>query len=107
MTSFLGIFIAVLSAQLAATVGDTSDAATAQPIPSNSSNVIDRHIFARLDDEGITPSDISTDAEFLRRVTITTTGQLPTPGDVRQFLIDTASDKRTRKIEELLTDKLH
>ena len=45
---------------------------------------------------------LSTDAEFLRRVTLTTTGQLPTPEDVRSFLADERPDKRARKIDELL-----
>ena len=51
--------------------------------------------------------DLSSDDEFLRRVTIDTIGTLPTPEEVRAFLADTRPDKRTRKIDELLAHPLH
>lgn len=70
-------------------------------------NFVDREVFARLRLLNMVPSDLSTDAEFLRRVTIDTIGQLPTPEEVRAFLADTRPDKRTRKIDELLKHPLH
>lgn len=63
---------------------------------------IDQHIENKLAKLGLRPSDISTDAEFLRRISIDLTGTLPTPAEVLQFLGDTTGDKRDRKIEELL-----
>ena len=42
-------------------------------------NYIDREVFAKLRRLNIVPSDLSGDAEFLRRVTIDTIGTLPTP----------------------------
>jgi len=70
-------------------------------------NFIDEQILARLRSEGVTPSPLSSDAEFLRRLTQTTTGQLPTANDVRAFLADDRPDKRARKIDELLAHPLH
>jgi hypothetical protein len=70
-------------------------------------NYIDREVFARLRRLNIVPSDLSDDAEFLRRVTIDTIGQLPSPEEVRAFLADDSPDKRTRKIDELLAHPLH
>ena len=55
----------------------------------------------------IVPSDLSSDTEFLRRVTIDTIGSLPTPEEVRDFLADARPDKRAQKIDELLAHPLH
>lgn len=70
-------------------------------------NDIDKHVFAKLRRLNIVPSDMASDAEFLRRVTIDTVGCLPTPDDVRAFLADARIDKRERKIDELLKHPLH
>jgi hypothetical protein len=68
---------------------------------------IDREVFAKLRRLNIVPSPLSDDAEFLRRVTIDTTGSLPSPDEVRAFLADTDPKKRQKKIEELLASPLH
>ncbi len=52
-------------------------------------------------------SDLCSDNEFLRRVSIDTIGSLPTPKEVREFLADTRPDKRARKIDELLANPRH
>ena len=70
-------------------------------------NYIDREVFAKLRRLNVVPSDLSGDAEFLRRVTIDTIGSLPTPEEVRAFLNDKSADKRTKKIDELLSHSLH
>jgi hypothetical protein len=63
---------------------------------------IDQLIGAKLRKLGIIPSDLCTDAEFLRRVSLDMTGTLPTPKEVETFLADPSPDKRARKIDELL-----
>nr|WP_143547745.1 DUF1549 and DUF1553 domain-containing protein [Rhodopirellula sp. SM50] len=63
---------------------------------------VDRFVLAKLDKLGIQPSDVCTDAEFLRRVSIDVCGTLPTPQEVESFLADRSADKRTRKLDELL-----
>ena len=70
-------------------------------------NYIDREVFAKLRRLNMVPSDLSGDAEFLRRVTIDTIGTLPTPDEVRAFLADKRPDKRAKKIDELLAHPLH
>src|SRR4029434_3338228 len=50
----------------------------------------------------INPSDLSTDAEFLRRVSLDLVGVQPTIEDLRAFLADTSPDKRDQAIEKLL-----
>ena len=48
------------------------------------------------------PSELCTDEDFLRRVSLDMIGTLPTPSEIIQFLADTKPDKRQRKIDELL-----
>lgn len=64
--------------------------------------MIDELVVQKLRKVGIVQSDLSTDAEFLRRVSLDVTGTLPTPKEIRKFLADTNADKRSRKIDELL-----
>ena len=63
---------------------------------------IDELVVAKLRRLGIVPSELSTDAEFLRRVSLDITGTLPQPDEIVAFLQDTSPDKRDRKIDELL-----
>src|SRR4051812_32087335 len=61
-------------------------------------NLIDEHVFRQLHELHIVPSALSSDPEFLRRLTLTTIGQLPTAAEVRVFVADKQPDKRSRKI---------
>jgi hypothetical protein len=70
-------------------------------------NYVDREVFAKLRRLNIIPSDLASDGEFLRRVTIDTIGTLPTPTEVCDFLADSRPDKRARKIDELLAHPMH
>ena len=63
---------------------------------------IDRLVVAKLKKLGIRPSKLCTDEEFLRRVSLDMVGTLPTPREIRAFVADKSSDKRSRKIDELL-----
>lgn len=65
-------------------------------------NFIDSQIGAKLSASGIAPAPIAGDDEFLRRVTLDLTGTIPTSADVVVFLADSRTDKRARKIDELL-----
>jgi hypothetical protein len=64
---------------------------------------VDELVVAKLKKLGIVPSDLCTDAEFLRRVSLDLTGTLPSAQEVEQFLADTSTDKRAKKVEELLS----
>ena len=57
----------------------------ATPTPTQ----IDELVVQKLRKVGIVPSDLCTDAEFLRRVSLDVTGTLPTPNEVREFFADT------------------
>ena len=68
----------------------------------STNNYIDEEVFAKLKRFNIAPSELSSDAEFLRRVCLDLTGRLPPPARVRQFLADKSPDKREKLVEALL-----
>lgn len=63
---------------------------------------VDELVVNKLRKVGIVPSDVAGDTEFLRRVSLDVTGTLPTPSEIREFVADKSSDKRAKKIDELL-----
>ncbi len=65
-------------------------------------NYIDEHIFGRMEREGIPHAALSSDHEFLRRVTLDLTGRIPSPDDVRAFVADRDPAKRDKLIDRLL-----
>ena len=65
-------------------------------------NFIDEQIFSKMQREGIPHAPLATDQEFLRRVMLDLTGRIPTPVEVREFLLDKAADKRARLIDQLI-----
>ena len=71
-------------------------------LPRN--NFIDDHAYARFQQLGLSPSELCTDAEFLRRAKLDAVGRLPTPAEVRAFLADSSPDKRRRFIGQVLDD---
>lgn len=50
---------------------------------------------------------IADDATFLRRVTLDLTGTIPTADEVRTFVADSAADKRSQLIDQLLATPEH
>jgi hypothetical protein len=68
-------------------------------------NYIDELALAKWKKLGIVPSDLCTDGEFIRRVTLDLCGKLPAPDEVRAFLADDRPDKRARLIDRCLEDK--
>lgn len=63
---------------------------------------IDELVVAKLRKLGIVPAELCSDEAFLRRVSIDMIGTLPTPQEIHAFLADPSTDKRVRKIDELL-----
>jgi hypothetical protein len=68
-------------------------------------NYIDTLALARWKKLGIVPSDLCSDSEFIRRVTLDLCGKLPTSDEVRAFLKDDSKDKRAKLIDRLLDDR--
>ena len=66
-------------------------------------NSIDDLVYEKLKRVKVLPSDLCTDAEFIRRVAIDLTGLPPQPEEVREFL---ANSKPSRVKRDELVDKL-
>lgn len=65
-------------------------------------NFIDDLVYRKLGQMRIPPSGRSTDAEFLRRVSLDVVATLPTPQETEAFLRDTDPLKRRKLIDRLL-----
>jgi hypothetical protein len=68
-------------------------------------NFIDDHVFNKLAELHIEPSELCDDATFIRRAFLDTIGVLPTPDEVRKFLADTRPNKRALLIDQLLDER--
>jgi Protein of unknown function (DUF1553)/Protein of unknown function (DUF1549) len=65
-------------------------------------NFIDGHVYAKLQQLGITPSEPCSDATFQRRAYLDAIGRLPTPAEAKAFLDDKSADKRVMLVDALL-----
>lgn len=75
-----------------------------EPLAS-STNPIDVAAFVALQSQLIEPSALSTDGEFIRRVTADVAGRLPTPAETAAFVADTTASKRSKLIDTLLASQ--
>ncbi|HQQ76934.1 MAG TPA: DUF1549 domain-containing protein [Thermoanaerobaculia bacterium] len=92
---------------------DTRAFASAHPAASSTAfhpasrlkrvNYVDDEIFGKMEADRVPPAPRSSDAEFLRRVTLDLTGRIPDADTVIAFLADPSSDKRSRMVDMLLT----
>lgn len=69
------------------------------------SNYIDTLVHAKLRKLRITPSEVCTDEQYLRRVFIDITGTLPSSEEHELFMADTDPDKREKVVDQLLQRK--
>lgn len=68
---------------------------------------IDELLAAQWANHGVTPTSLSDDAEFHRRVYLDLTGRIPTVNECREFPDNPAPDRRTRLVESLLARRDH
>ncbi|MEZ6128356.1 MAG: DUF1549 and DUF1553 domain-containing protein [Planctomycetaceae bacterium] len=68
-------------------------------------NYIDTLVHDKLRKLRITPSEVCTDEQFLRRVFIDITGTMPSSEEHEKFLADTDPQKRDKVIDQLLQRK--
>jgi Protein of unknown function (DUF1549)/Protein of unknown function (DUF1553) len=75
------------------------DFAWSQP---RSRNLVDEHVFARLQTLRINPSELCPDHEFVRRAYFDLLGIPPPGAEARAFVEDSTPDKRSRLVDTLL-----
>ncbi len=68
---------------------------------------IDELIDAELVRAGVPAAPVTTDEEFIRRLSLDLNGRIPTVSDLRDFLDDTRADKRDRWIDEFIGGTNH
>jgi hypothetical protein len=66
------------------------------------SNLIDRHIFQKMEADRVPAAAPASDTEFLRRVYLDLTGKLPEAGLVRSFVADKDPKKRMKVVDSLM-----
>ncbi len=96
-----GVLIKAVGNLIRAGVGVLAD-----PMPNypqvTRNNFIDDEVFDKLKLFSIVPSDLSSDAEFLRRICLDLAGMAPPPERVREFVASKDPRKRDKLIETLL-----
>ena len=65
-------------------------------------NYVDDHVFAKLKQMSIAPSELCTDDEFVRRAYLDCVGRLPTVEETKAFLADKDAAKRDKLIDRLV-----
>lgn len=78
---------------------------SAGPSPDEMAGKIDALIAANLQVERVTPSPECSDEDFLRRVTLDITAELPGPADITRFGIDFDETKREAVIDRLVDSR--
>ncbi|MGD0896829.1 MAG: DUF1553 domain-containing protein [Thermoguttaceae bacterium] len=85
---------------VAAAGADPSPFETGSAPPSQ--GPIDKLVFGKLQQLGIPPANLCSDAVFVRRVYLDAIGTLPTAEEVKAFLADKSPGKRAELIDRLL-----
>jgi len=93
------ILLAALVATAGASVGPSPFESGAAAAPQGR---IDELVFGRLEQLGIPPANLCSDAVFVRRAYLDVIGTLPTVQEVRAFLSDRDPNKRGALIDRLL-----
>jgi hypothetical protein len=68
-------------------------------------NFVDDLALAKWKKLGLVPSELCSDGEFIRRVTLDLCGRLPTADETRTFLADKTADRRAKLIDRCLDDR--
>jgi hypothetical protein len=74
-----------------------------QDVPAN--NYIDELVYDKLKRLRIQPSELCSDTEYIRRVSLDICGMLPTAEETEQFVADADTAKREKLVDKLLERK--
>jgi len=79
--------------------------ANSAPVPRR--NFIDEQIFGKMERDGVPHAALTSDNEFLRRVTLDLTGRIPSPQEVTAFAADPDPSKRDKLVDKLLASEAY
>jgi hypothetical protein len=65
-------------------------------------NEVDRFLDAKLEKAGVAPAPLTSDLDFLRRVSLDATGLIPTAAEVRAYLAEAPATRRGHAIDRLI-----
>jgi hypothetical protein len=83
----------------------THEAWQSAPLTPLRPGEIDALVAKELQADKVEPASLTTDEQFIRRVTLDLTGHLPEPADVTEFVADSSSQKRACLIDKLLASE--
>src|SRR5262245_36947717 len=63
---------------------------------------IDQFTAAHWKEQGLAPAELTSDGEFLRRVTLDLAGRVPSTGEYAALVADHSADKRARVVTRLM-----
>lgn len=104
----LGASLLITGALVAGAVHEEPPAARQdKPVASEVAVNIDRFMARQWQADGVTPTELSDDATFLRRVTLDLVGRIPTYNEAVRFAAQYSPDKRIRAIAGLMQSPEH
>ena len=98
-TTVVARFLTVQAPSRLAFIPNRPEVTKTLPPPDN---LVDREIFGRLRELRIEPAPLTTDAEFIRRLSLDLLGVLPTAAEARAFVADSSPTKRELWIDRWL-----
>ncbi|MCA8993104.1 MAG: DUF1553 domain-containing protein [Planctomycetaceae bacterium] len=70
--------------------------------PGDANNPVDRFILSRLSEQELKPTELVDDFAFLRRLSLDTTGRIPTAAEITEYLQAPAEARRALAVERFL-----
>jgi hypothetical protein len=98
----LRFFVPVMTALFLSVSGLRAESAPQAGSPQEVADQIDAFLTAHWQQNGVTPSERTSDPAFLRRVSLDLLGRVPTYDEAFQFAQDDAEDKREQLILRLI-----
>lgn len=100
MTAARAIAVAIMAASTAVAMAGPNPFESNVPLSPQCE--IDKLVSARLDQLGIQPAKVCSDAVFVRRAFLDVIGTLPTEAEARKFLSSEDPNKRSTLVEQML-----
>jgi hypothetical protein len=88
-------------------VSPSNKGAAAISTPVARRNFVDNFIFAKMEKDAIPHSGLTTDYEFIRRVTLDLTGRIPESRELTEFIADKDPAKRDKLVDRLLASEAY